>query len=212
MSNFQTGLDQVVAQNIMFNERLNSVSSYASKAKSSVITSLQKNVVPMTDGKTTVPGPISQPIITKSNSRMSLIDNDDTNDTVGASNYSDEDGFLQPSHVIRKQRKEFNKAVKRQVISGCSKGQSVVKGAPEPSRDLFIYRVDTATALEDLKQYIVDHGFAVRSLEMMSKPDAQWKSFKLTVPRSQFDSLFDSNVWPEGICVRRFFNRRELST
>ena len=139
-------------------------------------------------------------------SLVSLIDNDDTNDTVGASNYSDEDGFQQPPHVIRKQRKEFNKAVKRQVISRCPNGQSVVKGAPEPSRDLFIYWVDTATALEDLKQDIVDHCFSLRSLEMMYKPDAQWKSFKLTVPRSQFDHLFDSNVWPEGICVRRFFS------
>ena len=68
LSNFQTRLDQVVAQNIMFNERLNNVSSYSSKVKSSVITSLQKNVVPVTDGKTTVAGHVSQPIITKSDS------------------------------------------------------------------------------------------------------------------------------------------------
>ena len=34
-----------------------------------------------------------------------------------------------PLHTIRKQRKEFNKSVKWQAISGCSKGQSEVKGA-----------------------------------------------------------------------------------
>ena len=80
-----------------------------------------------------------------------------------------------------------------------------VRGAPEPERQLFIYRVDRQTVTEDLKIYIQEAGITVCSLACVSKEDSKFKSFKLSVPLSQFKRLFDNQMWPEGIRVRRFY-------
>ena len=45
-------------------------------------------------------------------------------------------------------------------------------------------------------------GFTVRDLQCLSHDNAMFKSFKLTVPKSEFADLFDGNIWPQGIRVR----------
>ena len=47
---------------------------------------------------------------------------------------------------------------------------------------------------EDLEHYIAGKGFTVINVN----------SYKLTVPVCEFDKLFDSSLWPEGILIRRF--------
>ena len=42
------------------------------------------------------------------------------------------------------------------------------------------------------------------NVKCVSNNEAKNSSFKLTVPVSEFDKLFDSSVWPEGISIRRF--------
>ena len=47
----------------------------------------------------------------------------------------------------------------------------------------------------------------------MSKPESQFNSCKLSVPVSEFEALFDPDLWPEGVCVRRFWGKKvELVT
>ena len=82
-----------------------------------------------------------------------------------------------------------------------------MRGAPEPERHLFIYRVDAATETEDLQSFFHDLGVTVKSLQCVSNENAKYKSFKLTVLISQFKQLFDSTIWPQGVCVRPYYTR-----
>jgi hypothetical protein len=86
-----------------------------------------------------------------------------------------------------------------------------VRGAPEPSRHLFIYRVEKDVEDEDMKAFINEQGISIRDLSCVSNPMAYFKSFKLTVPVSQFERLFSDDMWPEGIRVRKFIPPRPSS-
>ena len=85
-------------------------------------------------------------------------------------------------------------------------------GAPEPSRDLFIYRVGNNTTTEVLKDYIEELNVTVRDLQCVSNDESKFKSFKLTVPISNFKQLFDESIWPAGVRVRKFIPPRRFNT
>ena len=107
---------------------------------------------------------------------------------------------------MKKQRQKTNK-----IIKGKSKSSGGVSGAPEPSRHLFIYRVSKETDNNDLHCFISERKFTVRDLNCISNPDAKFKSFKLSVPMSQYDALFKDDMWPEGIMVRRYIPPKSQS-
>ena len=72
-----------------------------------------------------------------------------------------------------------------------------------------MYRTHADTVVSDISDLIKSNGFHVREVNCISNPSAKYKSFKLSVLASQLDSvLTDTFPWPEGVCVRRFTNRR----
>ncbi len=79
-----------------------------------------------------------------------------------------------------------------------------IRGAPEPSRDLFVYRVGLGVNASDIKHYICDKNVDVRDIEQTSKEGSMFMSFKVTVKASDMDNMLHSEFWPTGICVRRF--------
>jgi len=115
------------------------------------------------------------------------------------------DNFHETSHAIKKQRRLENK--RRRVIQG-SRTAGSVRGAPEPCRDAFIYRVDPDTTTEMMRQYISDNEINIKSLECVSNPNAKFKSFKLTTTVSKFKELFNADLWPEGIMIRKYIPPR----
>jgi hypothetical protein len=121
-----------------------------------------------------------------------------------SSNRSDTgSGFEIPSYHKKKARK---------VITGKVKGEGAkVRGAPEPSRHLFIYRVDKSVNDSDMKDYVNEQGVTIQSLACVSHPSAKYKSFKLTVPISEYERLFSDEMWPEGIRVRKYIPPRPAS-
>ena len=95
---------------------------------------------------------------------------------------------------------------KKRIVAGSStQTDTRVRGAPEPDRHLFIFRVD-ANTLDDLRSYISDHGVTMRSLHCVSNANAKFKSYKLTVPVSQYKQLFNGDLWPEGVTVRPYYS------
>lgn len=96
------------------------------------------------------------------------------------------------------------KGKKRNVIIG-NKTNCEIKGAPEPNRDLFIFRLDSDTTDTSLRKYITEKGITVRELELKSNAEAKFKSYRLSVPKTQFAKLLDGDMWPEGVGVRKFF-------
>ena len=121
-------------------------------------------------------------------------------------NCDDDDNFQRPAYVLKRERQQ--EAKRRRVIIG-SAHSSKVQGAPEPERHLFIYRVNQSTTTDHLRAHIQNHGFTVKFLECISKPVSKFKSFKLSVPVSEFSKLFDCSIWPEGIRVRKFVTNKQ---
>ena len=126
--------------------------------------------------------------------------------------YEDGDGSQYQRQTMRNIRQKENK--RRRVITGTARGQErrAQGGAPDPSRHLFIYRVSTTTLISDLiVRTFPKWVFTVRDLQCLSHDNAMFKSFKLTVPKSEFADLFDGNIWPQGIRVRKFIPPRSGS-
>jgi len=109
-----------------------------------------------------------------------------------------------------KKRRQRQERRRQQFITGYAPAKSGgFKGAPEPSRDLFLYRVDPESETADLRTHLNDMDVTVRALHQISNESARYKSFRLTIPLSDFDILLDSSLWPEGVRVRRYFPRKD---
>ena len=113
-----------------------------------------------------------------------------------ASNNSAE--YQYPRSQEKRQRRQY-KIIKGKTTAGLS-----FKGAPVPDRHLFIHRVDSTVSISDVNDHLVNNNFTVRKLECVSHDMAKYKSFKLTVPVDQFSKLFDEDLWPEGVRVRKY--------
>ena len=94
------------------------------------------------------------------------------------------------------------------VVTGKNTTRNVLsskfRGAPEPDRHLFIYRVENDTDVADVTQYLDNENIPYTLVECLSNPNAKFKSFKLTVGVSRYQQLFNDHICPHGIRVRAF--------
>ena len=116
----------------------------------------------------------------------------------------DNDGFKRPSYHLRRERRKNKTIVGTSTNMSCS-----IRGAPQLCRDMFITRVDVGTSLEELTHFIEQHKIHVIKIVKVSHVKAKFSSFKVTVNVSDINSLLDANMWPSGIIVRRFYEKRE---
>jgi hypothetical protein len=99
---------------------------------------------------------------------------------------------------------KYHKKRQQKTVLGKKTGDTRLKVGPEPSREVFVYRVDKSTNIEDMRDFVVNEGFTVRDIKTMSHEDSLMKSFKITIPVSQLHKIMDPEMWPEGIRVRKF--------
>ena len=119
----------------------------------------------------------------------------------------DSEGFRIPKYVLKKQQQQSSR--RHKIITGSANQRTgTFKGAPEPNRDLFIFRVMRDATVDDMKQYLASEGFHVKSLHLVSHPESKFQSFRLSVPASEFKDLFNDTLWPEGVRIRRYVPRR----
>ena len=176
MSNMQTGLDEVVAQNLYLRDSLRAISSYSNVVKSSGLHSPQ--TVSISSHKGSVSSGLQYPqtskqisyskdnvaitnipdVRPKGNSsktdQMLLKDNqylmppllgNASNIKTHTTKDIDKEGFEIPAYHKRQQRRAANNVAKRKTVSGNAKNIKNVIGAPEPNRDLSIFRLDGKT-------------------------------------------------------------------
>ena len=115
-----------------------------------------------------------------------------------ASVASAQSGFQFPQRRKNRAQRRAN------VISGNASSSNTFRGAPEPDRQLFIQRVDKSVTGDKIKKYLSDQKFSIREVCRMSHEEAKYNSFMITVPVSEFSLLFDPELWPTGVSVRRF--------
>ena len=134
------------------------------------------------------------------------IDNIDTiSMKSGASDYS---GYQYQRQYIKTLQRPKNKS---RVVTGTNVTEGSrsagFQGAPEPDRHLFIYRVRTNTTDEDISNFMKENDIVFREIACLSNPNAKYKSFKLTVAVTQYDQLFNDNLWPRGVRVRPYITK-----
>jgi len=78
------------------------------------------------------------------------------------------------------------------------------RGAPEPSRELFVFRVEHGYTADDIKKYITDSNIVIRDIEQTSKDGSTFLSFKVSIKLSDMNVMLQPDFWPMGVCVRRF--------
>ena len=83
-----------------------------------------------------------------------------------------------------------------------------IRGAPDPSRFLFIYRVHSDTSTSDLRDFIGDQNVVIRSFDCVSHEEAKFKSFKLEVSMEDYDKIYNDELWPSGVRIRKYIPPR----
>ena len=96
--------------------------------------------------------------------------------SVASSNNHENGKWELTKQYVKNIQKRHRKDIKGTVNSG------TVKGAPAPTRYMFIYRVDPATEDDALKQWISETKVNILDFERVSHGDAKFKSFKWLFP------------------------------
>ena len=92
-------------------------------------------------------------------------------------------------------------------ITGTSRSDKI-RGAPEPSRDIFVYRVAKGTSEKDIQEYMADNNVNVRSIERVSLDVAKFSSFNVELKKSDLNRALKTEFWPTSVCVRKYFKTR----
>jgi hypothetical protein len=86
----------------------------------------------------------------------------------------------------------------------------ILNAVPEPSRDIFVYRLDRSTRTEDIKEHL--HSLSVKPtiIEKMTRSqEARFVSFHIQVNKSDLPIVMDPKSWRQNVCVRRFIRERK---
>ena len=96
----------------------------------------------------------------------------------------------------------------RRPVVGRSGGDGL-RVTPIPTWHYFVYKVHKEDEEDELREYITKHNVTVRNLQKCSHNDAAFNSFKLSVSRNDADIILNEDFWPEGIRIRRWFDRQK---
>ena len=123
--------------------------------------------------------------------------------------------FVTPSYQRRKKEKRITNATIKGTASISSSRNDhwgVVFRAAQQKHSrrskLFRGNVDNEVLTSDLERYVKSKGFTVEELQCVPHNDAKNKSFRLRVSANESAKLFEGELWPNGVIVRKFRNAR----
>ena len=136
----------------------------------------------------------------KKDSSVSLVDG-------SASARNKEWTLVKSRNTIRRDRLPNNRSEKK--VTGSKKTEGGLLKAAVVTADVFVGRVDIDVTAESVASYVKDN-FAVEPIHVfkMDIRSDQYAAFKINVRMSDRDKLFDENLWPQDIIVKKFYNRR----
>lgn len=91
-------------------------------------------------------------------------------------------------------------------IVGTDKNTSTIKGVAKLCH-LHVYRLDPIMTAEQLSTYLKSKGVDdVKCAQLNSKFPESYSSFKVSASNKFLDALMKPEIWPEDVCVNRFFS------
>ena len=75
--------------------------------------------------------------------------------------------------------------------------------------DIFIGRIDVSNTIDDLKMYIKDN-FRINIIDIsqITARYNHYNCYKVQILLNDRDCLFNTNMWPEGVIINKFYNRK----
>ena len=106
------------------------------------------------------------------------------------------EGFAYPTAYKKNIRRKQNgrSTVMKKAVTG-ARNSSKLRGAPVPSRDLFIYRVAKDTDVNVLTEYMKEAGVDPRCVTKLSKSEAIFDSFKTEVKLTDMATALEEDFW-----------------
>ena len=124
------------------------------------------------------------------------------NDIVNADNKVDEDGFIRVK----------SKKQKRKVVGSRTSNNSTLKSAARIA-DLYIGNCYVDVSADSLTEYIYDVAkIRVKKCEQLITKYDDYKSFKVSLLVNDRVNLLSSDIWPDGIVCRKYYNPKNHST
>jgi hypothetical protein len=212
-----------VCKTISISEKVNNMTSYANAVTGQVVSSASPNPHLQVSQQQRIQTQIGNQQITSGSSnpvryesslqpavaRISDVGRSNRVDMMrSSSQQSIVSAISQQSAPFQLQR-TARKKLKRRDAPVVGTGRSDrVRGAPEPSRDLFVYRVQNDITANDINLYVTGKNVDVRDVIQKSKEGSRFMSFKVTVKVSDLNTILKPDFWPTGVCVRRFWEPR----
>ena len=110
-------------------------------------------------------------------------------------NQKDGDGF----QMVQTKKKRRPKVIR------CTGQDGELLGAPEPSRNVHVFRLRKEYGTKDVEKHLQTRSITPRTVEKVSKDDAPRNGFRIEVSVSDMKKIMTEDFWPNGTCVKRFY-------
>lgn len=170
----------------------------SSTAKSNKIVELQRNIY--------------RDIKTINNARAREIEIEPTESSFSQDNFNNNTRIFRGRNkniITKNNTRKINNFKNSTSITG---SKQVVEGSFKSINktvDLFLGRVDLSTTASEIDNYI-KKVFNVKTLktEVLTINNNTYNCFKISIDFLDRDKLFDSDKWPEGIIINKFYKRK----
>jgi arginyl-tRNA synthetase len=92
-----------------------------------------------------------------------------------------------------------------------SSGLMTFKGA-DLTVDFYVGRLDLGVDCEMLKSELEKEGIRALEVDNLTCAHGHFKSFKVSIRKSQIHLMKNPAIWPDGVLVRKFFRPRSALT
>ena len=73
--------------------------------------------------------------------------------------------------------------------------------------NLYLGLFDINAECDEVKASIEAQGVGVVELDELKRQHNRFKSFRLCIRKKDLDTVKDAEFWPEGVVVRKYFNK-----
>lgn len=95
---------------------------------------------------------------------------------------------------------------KSTIICGSNNTETVIKGVVKYAH-LHVFRLAPTVTEDNLKDYLTSKGIdKLKCEKLISKHPDDYSSFKVSVPMDMLERVKQPTMWPENVCVNRFFH------